>query len=127
MSMGKRFYHFLVDDETSDEYDPNLPFGGIKKDTPEIFKKSYNEFLKEWKKTKSELISKGYSQEEAERELYREYNWLKVMITRTGFGLRSKYRKLIAEGMSKEDAKEECERMRKDYDEETQRLLHKYD
>lgn len=127
MSRHLTFYHFLIEDKGDKEYDPSLPFGGIRNDTPELCKEQYRKFLKEWEEIKKKSISEGKSPEEAERELYRFHNWKKVMITRRGSGAWKKYRQLLAEGVSKEEAIKERTRLMREYNEETQRLLHKYD
>lgn len=127
MNRHLTFYHFLIDDKKDKEYNPTLPFGGIRKDAPELCRKQYSKFLREWEEIKKKSVSEGISLEEAERELYRYHNWKKVMITRPGSGAWRKYRQLLAEGMSKEDAIKERVRIMREYEEETQHLLHKYD
>ena len=56
MSYHVTFYNYIIDDVNSKDYDKNLPFGGIRKDTPVLHKKRYesNNANKNWQYVSSE-------------------------------------------------------------------------
>lgn len=81
-SMHLTFYHYLVDDENAEEYDKSLPYGGVKKDTPQKHKKEYEKFVEEYKKCEQKLISEGYTLDDAEQEVKKYYDFIKNSVTK---------------------------------------------
>ena len=84
MSYHVTFYNYIIDDVNSKDYDKNLPFGGIRKDTPVLHKKRYEEFCKEYEASVERLVRNGETKEEAERIANRYVAWKKKQILGNG-------------------------------------------
>lgn len=82
MSKHLTFYHYVVGDIDSKEYNPSFPFGGIKKDAPEQMKKDYDRFCKEYQSCVDRLVSEGETVEEANKEVKEYFDWIKQEITK---------------------------------------------
>ena len=65
MSKHITFFNYVVDDVESKEYDPSLPFGGIRQDSPDKIKQEFNDFVKEYNSHIDKLVLVIISSEKA--------------------------------------------------------------
>lgn len=82
MSRHITFYHYLIVDDKSEQYNPKLPFGGIKEDAPEKIKERYDEFVEEYRKCEEKLIADGETPDEAKRLVKKYFEWKRGQITK---------------------------------------------
>ena len=81
MSKHITFYDYVIDNIESKEYNPALPFGGIRRDAPTEIKQRFNEFAKEYNSCIDKLVSEGENEEEARKLVKKHYDWIKERIT----------------------------------------------
>ena len=76
------FYNYVIDDVNSKEYNPSLPFGGIRKDAPDKIKQQFDEFVKEYNTHINKLVSEGENENTARILVKKYYEWKKEQITK---------------------------------------------